>query len=434
MTYRGATFLIPLIVHLSSAELARAEETTAGAVASPAAPAAPLANTIDPDLAAAAAEDAASRDTPASVPLAGADVRAEASTGVIMSGSAAEMNPAMSLILDSGLGWYSSERHARQGGHSMGYNGFALQGLELAASANVDPYFRFDLAYQVGADLEEAAVTTTSLPANLQARAGFLMVPFGRQNARHLHTWAFVNPPLMQTRFVAAEHFSGAGCELSVLLPLPWFVTLSADAVNTSELGGFRSSSFASIDSSPSQVTRSVADLAYAGRVESFSELSSDWSLLLGASGATGRAMLAPSEHAALYGADAYLKWRPISRGEGERALSLTLEAVLRDTPTPSDRLRDFGGYAELAAQLTQRWVVGLRAELCDVGQGTPPPAAGPLGRERRGALSLTFLPTHFSKVRIEGDVIDEPARGAPVFAGFLQVEVSAGAHGAHAF
>ena len=46
-------------------------------------------------------------------------------------------------------------------------------------------------------ELEEAYGLTTSLPHNLQLKFGQFFPDFGRQNAQHPHSWAFVDVPLV---------------------------------------------------------------------------------------------------------------------------------------------------------------------------------------------------------------------------------------------
>ena len=55
-------------------------------------------------------------------------------------------------------------------------------------------------------------------------------------------------------------------------------------------------------------------------------------------------------------------------------------------------------------------------------------------GEEGRGTMALTFLPTHFSKIRLQGDVISSELSDSLSYGGFLQVEVIAGAHAPHQF
>jgi len=54
--------------------------------------------------------------------------------------------------------------------------------------------------------------------------------------------------------------------------------------------------------------------------------------------------------------------------------------------------------------------------------------------QEARGSLALTFFPTHFSKIRLQGDVVSTEASDNLSYGGFLQVEVIAGAHAPHSF
>jgi hypothetical protein len=385
----------------------------------------PAATAVDPELEAAAAAAAAEVAAPGDSASPG-----DVATGV----GSRQMNPDLSLILDSAAGAFSRQRHVRQGGHAIDENGLRMQGLELVASANVDPYFRFDMAVQLTEmEVEEAALTTLALPGGLQARAGYLNVPFGRENPRHLHAWSFANPSLAHSRFLAQEHFSGAGAELSVLLPLPFYLLATANAVDPHEATGLRSATFGTVESSASGRLDGLEDLVYVGRLASFHALSDDWSLALGTSASMGQSALKPDDTAALWGADLYLKWRPVSSGDDAWALALTAEYLARDTQAPGGNVRDHGGYAELNAWLGRLWMASLRGDLVGHVSG-PAPAATELGIwQRRTSVALTWLPTHFSKLRLQTDW-GQGEGDRPYFASFVQVEVSAGEHGAHAF
>src|SRR5690349_321186 len=93
------------------------------------------------------------------------------------------LNPDISAILDADFG---VQRRAPQflngddpalgasdGRHALG---FTAQEVELALSAIVDPYLRGDVFLTIpnleGIEVEEAFATTTSLPWNLQIKAG----------------------------------------------------------------------------------------------------------------------------------------------------------------------------------------------------------------------------------------------------------------------
>ncbi|HOX47525.1 MAG TPA: hypothetical protein PK668_28285 [Myxococcota bacterium] len=379
---------------------------------------------VDPDLAAAEAEDGATRPPPPPVSL----LAPQAPVGLL-----ASLGLDMSLILDVALGWFTQDDHLRLGGHAPDHNGFTLQGLEWVASAAVDPYFRFDLSFQLAhLELEEAYLTTLALPWSLQARLGVLNAAFGRENPRHLHTWHLASPSLMHARFLAEEHFGGLGGELSWLLPLPWYLLLLVEVLDTHALTDFRSSSFAAV--AEGEDLRDPGQLVYLTRLESFVPGGDDWSLALGASGAWGPSVELADTRAALYGLDLYLRWRPLSEGEDALAVGLTLEYVLRDSDSPEGHVLDHGGYVQLDVQLDRRWLVALRA---DNTARLPGEAWGTTALATwawRGSAAVSFLPTHFSKLRLQADLGRAPGMDGPYAAVFLQLEISAGAHGAHAF
>ena len=346
-----------------------------------------------------------------------------------------KMNPDLSFILDVGAAWFRKADHLKQGGHSMDDNGLAVQGLEFAASASADPYFRFDMYAELAhMEVEEVFLTTLALPLGLQARAGLLNAAMGRTNPLHLHRWHFANAPLSHTRFMSHEHFRAPAAELSVLMPLPWYMTLAGQVLGTTESLGFNSATFGSSEQNGSGRIERPGDLVYVARMENFFELSPDWSLLIGANESLGQSPYVPRGRTYLHGGDLYLKWRPVSRGLGDFALSLTVEYLLRDCPTPYGRFRDHGGYAEIDALLAKRWMVGLRFDNTALWKGRTPDLEAVPGWQRRGSLALTFLPTHFSKLRVQGDVIREELRRDLGYAILLQAEVSAGEHGAHKF
>ena len=221
------------------------------------------------------------------------------------------LNPDISFILTVGGGGYLNGNPLPQGGHNINDNGFVMQGLEFGASANVDPYFRYDMKFELAhLHMEEVFLTTLALPWNMQMRAGLMFAKFGRQNDQCLHTWSFVNAPLSQSRFLSEEHFKGAGVEWSVLLPLPWYSLVLVEMLSTESTSGFNSATFGTSDVNLSGKTDSFDDLLYVTRFENFFELSSDWSLLIGGNGAFGQSPYVGDNRATLFGGDLTLKWR----------------------------------------------------------------------------------------------------------------------------
>jgi hypothetical protein len=329
-------------------------------------------------------------------------------------------NPDISLVLDIAFAWFSDEAaNLQTGGHDPTANGFNLQQLELSFSKSVDPYFKFDSHLVFGPDgfeLEEAYATTTSLPSALQARVGAFLTQFGRLNATHPHSWDFVDQPFAIGRVLGGDGDRGLGAELSYLTPLPFYTMVIASITNPHDDSGVES---------PLDLQKTVA-------VKEFFELSHDWSLLTGQSFASGANAFGNETRTDLYGADLYLKWRPITR-QSEQQVTLQTEWILRRAQVGSARLTDVSGYAQTAWRFAKRWQAAARWDF-----GTPADVPDPVDPDwtedrHRATANLTFWPTEFSRLRAQGSV-DLAAWQDPVWATFLAMEVTVGAHGAHVF
>src|SRR5690606_30208788 len=99
--------------------------------------------------------------------------------------------------------------------------------------------------------------------------------------------------------------------------------------------------------------------------------------------------------------------------------------------------LQDFGGYSELSWQLNALWQLAGRYEFVS---GTDHDYLDPewTDARQRGALSLTYYPSHFSRLRLEygADYLSyrETSSDRLAHMMFLQLELVAGAHGAHTY
>lgn len=131
------------------------------------------------------------------------------------------------------FGW-SSKADVSQlqlGDHDPSQRGFSLRNAEISLDGAVDPYFKafgnivlkLDNHNETEIELEEAYVLSTSLPANLQVKAGQFFAEFGRQNATHPHTWAFVDEPLVMGRLLGGDGLRNVGARLSWLAPTPFY-------------------------------------------------------------------------------------------------------------------------------------------------------------------------------------------------------------------
>jgi hypothetical protein len=387
----------------------------------------------DSELEAAAAADAAARAGDGAA--AEGDVESEDPLAILFGKEIVgnESNPSLSFILDMGGAYFSEKDRIHLGGHAPTTNGPAVTGAELAASANIDPYFKFDMTFCFAhLHLEEIYFTTLALPGNLQVRGGLFLTRVGRQNNTHPHSWHFSLHSLPNQFLFGAEGLGAPGIEASWLAPLPWYVEVSG-ALQAGAGGAFKTKDLTEGDPS-------FADFIYPMRLAQFFDLADDWALQI-----AGNAVLAPSavgpevgNRANAYGGDLLLRWRPIGRGDtGYRSISLLVEGWYREMEVPADVWRDAGGYADLIFGIAKRWEAALRGELWRRLGGDAPSAEN--GRAKlgvdveRGSAAVSFLPSHFSRLRLQYTV--ESVEGYELnHIALLQVEVSAGAHGAHAY
>jgi len=343
------------------------------------------------------------------------------------------MNPDLSLIFDTALGWFSDDDPEELGDHDPRRTGFTLQQLELHASASVDPFFRLDANLVFGEDgveVEEAFATTTALPAGLQLRAGRFLARFGKRNGTHPHQWSFLDQPLVLGKFFGSDGGAGLGLEVSWLAPLPWYVELVGSAQGAT--GECCARSFYG-DSDPS--IHALDDFVYLIALKQFFDLSDDWALQWGLSAELGANSSARGNRTAIYGTDLFLRWKP-TRGEAHRSVDLLVELLARTRQVPGDLLVDWGGFAELRWQLDAQWAIAARHELV-TGLDDDPLDADWTGNRQRTALAIDFMPSHFGRLRLQGGAdVQGWKSGADQVGGFvmLGLEVGIGAHGAHAY
>jgi hypothetical protein len=421
------------------AETSAGEPASDGAVEEVAAPEAELTPEQQAEIEAALAADQAEREE-AQGAVAEGEESGRAGLGRGLGRFFQSLNPDLSFILDLAFAWYSTDDHLQTGEHDPAENGFNFQQLELSVRATVDPYFRFDGNLVIGADeveLEEAYATTLGLPGRFQLRLGQMLTRFGRVNGTHPHSWDFVDQPFAIGRVFGSEGNSGLGLELSWLTPLPWYVEVvgsATDAEGATTSRSFYGGHDPGIDG--------LEDFLYLVAIKQFFPLSDDWSLSWGISAAFGPNGTGADARTEVYATDIYLKWRPISRqGFTYQIVSLTTEWLYRRRDVPGDTLQDVTGYVQVYWRFSRRWATAARYEY-----GSPPYGSDgdPSGDDdldpswtdhrHRVAVSFTFWPTEFSRLRLQG-LVDVPQwRDEVVWAGMLAAEFVTGEHGAHVF
>lgn len=353
------------------------------------------------------------------------------------------LNPALSFILDTTFGYYGRNAAdfaalglpAAGDDPSPAREGFNIQEIEIAATAAIDPYLDGAVFLTIpnleGVEVEEAYLVTTSLPANLQIKGGTFRSQVGRNNGQHLHQQNFTRRPLMTAPLFGADGFRGPGAQLSLLLPLPWFATLYGEAFSIGAAEGV-----ATIATFGGGARSTPRNITYTAVLEQFWEVGEATSLLLGANFATGRAFdcmgvdpcdvaLAVGPRSYLYGGDLYFKWKPPNVTRTYGSVQWTTEFFARTLADGGPT--EGAGYTEPLVQIARRFYAGARFDVVGL------PSGPNLPRRYGYAGSLTFAPSEFSRVRLYLQELTGSGVQS-VTVGFLQVEYSIGAHGAHPY
>jgi hypothetical protein len=362
------------------------------------------------------------------------------------------------------------------GGHDPSQRGTSFVNGELSLQGAVDPYFRGDVhivssidrAGETVVELEEATVTTTQLPADLQLKAGHFFTEFGRINRQHPHEWDFVDQPIVNTRMFGGDGLRAPGGRLSWLAPMPFFMELQTGIQNargetaTSFLGtdttfdSIKGSSGAAIPGTVGgrpwihDSVQSLEDLLYTERILSSFDFSDASTVVLGGSALFGPNATGGSGRTQIYGVDFLYKWKPLDNENGWPFVKVQAEsmwrhmraaAVRRDLDGdaiaevfPSARFDDWGAYAQAIWGFARPWAAGFRIETVD-GDGASTGGIGSLDRRTRLSPNLTYFPSEFSRIRLQANFDRAQELRDQRFASiWLQFEVLFGAHGAHKF
>ncbi len=386
------------------------------------------------------------------------------------------------------------------GGHDPNQRGFTLQGLEASFAGAVDPYFRgnANLVFAIDSggesfmEVEEAWLETSSLPGNLSLRAGQIWTEFGRHNPTHLHTWSFVDSPLMNGRLFGADGLRNPGARVSWLAPLPFYSELSLGVQNSQgeTASGFRSAGdshgggeeeeglpFSYRHPDNDRGVKQLGDLLFSPRYTLSFDLSDTQVLLGGASAAFGPNSRggegSGSTDTQIYGVDLTWKWKPVNHSGGFPFVLWQTEAMLQrydaggfdwdenengavddgelvDVGTglpavlPGETLTDYGFYSQVLYGFQKGWVAGVRFdyvtsdraeyERLDLTFNGGSVGRDPLRATRwRISPNLTWYPTEFSKIRLQYNYDDRREVGVD-HSVWLQFEFLLGAHAAHKF
>ncbi|MCZ6761200.1 MAG: hypothetical protein O7D29_12670, partial [Gemmatimonadetes bacterium] len=300
------------------------------------------------------------------------------------------------------------------GSHDPSRRGFTLQNVELVLNGAVDPYFtaQANIIFvespegETEVELEEIYVTTSSLPHNLQVRAGHFFTEFGRLNPQHPHFWDFVDQPLSHARIFGPDNLRSSGARLSWLMPVSFYSELLLTVQNA---GGETLTSFGFeadekvfgrtlVDFS----VHSLEDLLYVPRYAASLDLTTNQTLLMGASAALGPNGTGDDGRTAIYGADVFWKWKSPRAIQGFPFVKVQAEGMKRRyrAVDPLEIFEDWGYYSQVSWGYSRGWVAGLRYDRMGGDDGGDPSPF--FEARRRISANLTWFPTEYSKLRLQ--------------------------------
>ncbi|PYI87820.1 MAG: hypothetical protein DME26_04925, partial [Verrucomicrobia bacterium] len=300
-------------------------------------------------------------------------------------------------------------------------------------------------------ELEEVFLQSTSLPANLQFKAGQFFANFGRQNSQHPHAWAFVDQPLILNRAFGPESLRNIGGQMSWLAPTPFYTELFLGVFNgqSDQAFSFRNAGDddgtgtrrfhgrATID----RGLRGPGDLLFAPRITSSFDLTDQQTLVIGASAAFGPNDTGAHRRTQIYGVDAYWKWKAPTAMQGFPFVAWQTEFLYQrfeagEDPAaslPNETLKDWGFYSQILWGFKPRWVVGLRGEYVTGNDGAFDAMDRFRGDRTRVSPNLTWYPSEFSKFRLQYNY-DHGEFFGDEHSVWFQVEFQLGAHAPHKF
>lgn len=293
---------------------------------------------------------------------------------------AASANPDISVIGDF-QGLYRS-----YGTHNFDA---LLNEAELSVQSVVDPYARADFFYSVAEDritgefsgeIEEGYLTTLSLPAHLQLKAGRFKQAVGRVNPVHAHALPFIDMPDAYVNFFGEEGLKGDGISLVWLLPNhTFFQELKIEATNVAE--------------SPSFERSSKNNYLYLLHLKNFWDLTANATIELGLSAITGENLMKKITNIAAL--DLTYKWKPI-RYNTYKSVTFQNEFYYNEATLDSSKVNALGFYSLLNVQIAQRWFLAGRFDYSN-----SPYSASFI--QKSGSMTLGWYATEFQKIEIEG-------------------------------
>jgi hypothetical protein len=322
-------------------------------------------------------------------------------------------NPNISVIGDFRLN-YNSQQHRHFDAN--------LHETEFSFQSVIDPYAKADFFYSVSRDpesgefkgeIEEGYVTTLSLPAHLQLKAGKFKGALGRINPVHPHALPFIDVPNAFENYFGEEGINDEGLSLGWLVPnKKFYQDLTVELTN----GPRDNPSFAR---STSNQYLSLIHL------KNFWDLNKNTTFEFGLTGISGANDSSRTTRMAAL--DLTLKWKPLQMNT-YKSFTFQNEFYFSHANSKSQAVNSFGMYSLVNLQIAKRSFACVRYDYSNL----------PFNNQyiqQAYSLTLGWYATEFQKIEIEGKTTDDNAGfNNRKYESLLRWIFVIGSHGAHMY
>jgi len=293
--------------------------------------------------------------------------------------------------------------------------GFNFNYAEVAMSSTVGPYLDATAIFHLHPDefeIEEAYVTSRTLPYGLRAKVGKFRSEFGRINAIHQHAWHFTSQPLAFEALLGTEGINDAGVQLQWVLPTDTYLMAGFEA-----LQGNNDVSFGDTEKNN----------LYIGYLKSSFDLGDSSTLLAGAS-------LMHGKNEAGLDTNIYAGDLTVQTALGSySSLTWQSELLYRDLDSLDGAQKQAGYYTQLIYKYNQNWSTGVRYDSLFKNLDNQPDDLD------KYTTMVEYKPFEFTKFRLQytydrSKMFGESTERENTSELLLGVTIEAGAHGAHAF
>jgi hypothetical protein len=256
---------------------------------------------------------------------------------------------------------------------------------EFAFQSALDPYSStkiFLAASDEGVEIEEGYIYYTGLPGRLRLDLGKFRQQVGDLNRWHGHALPETEYPLVYQRYFSEEGLAGVGLSLYTSLPFSL-----GGATHEVWLQG------TSVESDP--LFGGDRDLLFLGRLQNFWQLSRSTYAQVGITGLGGDNG-SEDFKSRMAGLDFRMTYRPPAAAT-RREITFRAEGYRLHTDDLGITANRFGGFLDLSARMSRRWILGARYDHVEAPRG-------PDDTEWRITPNITWWQSEFVYLRLEGE------------------------------